>query len=134
MAIDLGNGKKVLSMTLIDLDTGKEIALFERGGSRCFFREDINLENHIVTLRVDWGDMKNGDPTLDADIYKKNSLGQKGKKISKTGKKWHHTFKKFDENENRKIYDFSFKELRLRIIAKGTFEQKGPSLDAILFK
>jgi hypothetical protein len=41
MAIDLGNGKSVLAMRLLDLSTGKETTLFEREGSRCHFRDDL---------------------------------------------------------------------------------------------
>lgn len=41
MAIDLGEGKNVLSMTLIDLNTGKETTLIEREKRRCHFYEDI---------------------------------------------------------------------------------------------
>lgn len=130
MSIDLGKGKSVLSMTLVDLNSGKEMTLFERKGSRCHFNKDIYFENYIITLRVDWGDIRNTDPVLDADIYE-NVSGKKGKKL-RYGT-WHHTLKKLDVNENRKIYDFSFNHLKLRLGAKMSFSQSF-SVDVILVK
>ena len=113
MAIDLGKGKNVLSMTLIDLRTGKETTLFEREGKRCHFYEDIYFQNYIITLRIDWGDIRNTDPVLDADIYQ-NDSGKKGKRL-RNGH-WHNTLKEFDEDYNRKIYDFSFDQLELKLV------------------
>lgn len=118
MPIDLGNGKAVLSMTLIDISNGKELTLFERESSKCHFHEDIYFGDYIVTLRIDWGDIQNTDPVMDADIYLNDSM-KKGKKI-KNGS-WHHTVKKFDENENKKVYDFTFRDLRLRLSARMNF-------------
>lgn len=130
MPIDLGSGKNVLSMSLIDLCTGKEAALFEHEGSRCHFNEDIYFEDYIITLRVGWGDIRNTAPVLDADIYQ-NILGKKGKKLRNGN--WHHTLKKFDINENRKIYDFLFNQLKLRLCAKMSFSLS-VGMDAILVK
>ena len=130
MTIDLGDGKNVLSMTLVDVSTGKEKLLFEREGSRCHFNEDIHFESYIITLRVDWGDIRNTDPVLDADIYQIVS-GKKERKLRNGD--WHHTPKKLDPNSNRKIYDFSFGNLRLRLGAKMSFSSS-VSLDAILVK
>ena len=118
MPIDLGNGKNVLSMKLIDVGTGKEVSLFEREGSRCHFYDDIEFDGYIITLRIDWGDIRNSDPVMDADVYINNSCA-KGKKI-RYGK-WHHTAKNFDEIENKKLYEFSFGDLKLRLGAKMTF-------------
>lgn len=128
MTIDLGNGKCVLSMTLVDLSTGNEQTLFEREGSRCHFNDDVYFQNYIITLRIDWGDLQNEDPVLDADIYE-NVSGRKGKKL-KNGP-WHHTLKEFDQGENRKIYCFSFQSLRLSLGARMTFGLSA-KIDAIL--
>ena len=117
MSIDLGGGKSIHSMTLIDLDTGEEHPLNEREGSRCFFNDSIYLKDHIITLRIDWGDIRNTDPVLDADIYR-NNLGNRGKKL-KNGP-WHHTLKQSEIDGDQKIYDVSFKNLRLRLIARMT--------------
>ena len=128
MTIDLGSGKCVLSMTLVDLSTGNEQTLFEHEGSRCHFNDDVYFQNYIITLRIDWGDLQNEDPVLDADIYE-NVSGRKGKKL-KNGP-WHHTSKEFDQGKNRKIYCFSFQSLRLRLGAKMTFGLSA-KIDAIL--
>ena len=117
-------------MTLIDLSTGKATTLFEREGSRCYFYEDICFQNYIITLRIDWGDIRNTDPVLDADIYQ-NDLGKKGKRLRNGF--WHHTLKQFDENDNRKIYHFSFDQLKLKLAAKMTFSLS-VGMDAILDK
>ena len=130
MAIDLGKGKNVLSMTLIDLSTGKETTLFERQGSKCHFNEDIYFQNYIITLRIDWGDIRNSDPVLDADIYQ-NESGNKGEKL-RNGH-WHHTLKDFDEDDNLKLYYFSFDQLKLKLAAKMTFSLS-VRMDAILEK
>ena len=119
MPIGVLRDKNVLSISLVNLHTGKETPLFERKGSRCHFYEDIIFEDYIITLRIDWGVIRNtDDPVLDADIYQNNS-GRKGKKL-RNGP-WHHTLKEFNENENRKIYDFSFNHLKLKLSAKMAF-------------
>jgi hypothetical protein len=128
MPINFGNDKNVLSITLLDLRTGNKTTLFEREGSRCHFYDDIYLKDYIITLRIDWGDIRNNDPVLDADIYR-NISGKKGKKL-RYGP-WHHTLKEFDENSNRKLYDFTFNELRLTLSATMTFSLS-VGIDAIL--
>ncbi|MBN1545261.1 MAG: hypothetical protein JW902_01225 [Syntrophaceae bacterium] len=130
MSIDLGNGKSVVSMTLTDLHTGKVSTLFERKGKRCHFHEDIYFENYIITLRVDWGDIRNTDPVLDADIYRDDS-GNKGKKL-RNGK-WHHTSKQFNEDVNQVVYEFLFDQLKLMLVAKITFALS-TGMGAILIK
>ena len=105
-------------MTTVDLCTGKETPLFEREGSKCHFNDDLYLKDYIITLRIDWGDIRNTDPVLDADIYQ-NISGKKGKKLRNGN--WHHTLKEFGENENRKTYEFSFQELKLRLGARMAF-------------
>ena len=132
MAIDLGNGKHVLSISLIDIKNGNEMNLFERHGSKCHFNEDIFFGEYIITLRIDWGDIQNTDPVLDADIYR-NDSGKKGIKIKSGKKNWHHTNKTFDASMNMKYYSFSFKELQLNVIAKINFALS-LSMDAILIK
>ena len=129
MSIDLGSGKRVLSMTLVDMDSGRETVLFEREGSRCHFNKEIHVEDYIITLRVDWGDIQNTDPVLDADIYL-NVSGKSGGKLRNGN--WHHTFKE-DASGNCRVYDFSFKNLKLRLGAKMAFSLS-TSMDAIIVK
>lgn len=128
MPIDLGGGKSIVSMTLFDLHTGKETTLFEREGSRCQFHEDIYFKGYIITLRVHWGDIRNTDPVLDADIYVDVS-DKKGKKI-RSGK-WHHTLKEFSLRDNLPLYEFEFNQLRLRLGAVMTFALS-VGMDAII--
>ena len=118
MSIDLGGGRSIFSITLVDLDTEEKATLFERKGSKCHFYEDIFLKDYIISLRIDRGDIRNTDPVLDADIYE-NISGKKGRRL-KNGP-WHHTTKQFDDKEDQKIYDFSFNDLRLRLGARMTF-------------
>ncbi len=128
MAIDLGHGKSILSMSLLDINTGEETTLFKRTGSRCHFRDDIFLDDYIITLRVDWGDIRDTDPVLDADIYE-NVSGLKGRKL-RNGP-WHTTEKKFVPEENLSVYDFNFKELWLRLCTKSIIGL-GARMDAII--
>jgi len=128
MAINLGNRKSVLAMRLLDISTGQETTLFEREGSRCHFHDDIYFDHFIITLRVDWGDLRNTDPVLDADIYE-SIAGQKGRKL-RNGP-WHHTTKNFVPEENLSVYEFAFQKLRLRLSARITFGL-GVGIDAIL--
>lgn len=51
MAIEIGNGKKALSMTIVNIDTKDEMLLYERAGSRCFFNNNIFFGEYIITLR-----------------------------------------------------------------------------------
>jgi hypothetical protein len=77
---------------------------------------------------MDWGDIRNTDPGLDSDIYE-NVSGNKGRRL-RNGP-WHHTIKNFIPDENLAVYDFVFRELRLRLSAKMTFAV-GVSMDAII--
>ncbi len=128
MAIDLGCGKSVLFMSLLELNSGDEMTLFERTGSRCHFSDDIFFDRYIITLRVHWDDIRNTNPVLDSDIYE-NVSGSKGRRL-RNGP-WHHTMKNFIPEENLAVYDFVFRELRLRLSAKMTFAV-GVSMDAII--
>ena len=131
MSIDLGNRKHVISTTLVDIDTGKEITLFKRECSRCHFYEDITFDGVIITLRIEQKyDLGNSDPVLDADVYR-NISGNKGKKL-RNGK-WHHALKIFNEKENKMLYEFSFRNLRLRLVAKMMFSLS-PRIDAVIVK
>ena len=130
MPIQIGNNKKILSMKLVDIDTKEEMLLFEREGSRCHFSKEFLFGNYIINLRMDWGDIKNGDPVLDADIYR-NISGSKGKRI-KNGA-WHHTEKRYDQDSRRIIYVFNFKNLQLRLMSQISVSM-GISFDAILVR
>ena len=115
-------------MKLINIDTNEEMPLFERTGNRCHFNKEILTNDYIIYLRVHWGKIKNSDPVLDADIYR-NISGTKGKRI-KNGS-WHHTEKRYDQDSNRIIYLFKFKNLQLRLMSQMSVGM-GVGLDAIL--
>jgi len=130
MGIKLDDGRSIISMVLINTDTGEESQLFERTGSRCYFHEEIHFGNYIINLRIDWGDIQDSDPILDADLYQK-SEGKKNRKIKNSI--WHHTKKKYDPNTGLKTYNFSFNNLQLRLIAQMSVSI-GVSMDAIIVK
>ncbi len=130
MPIQIGKSKQILSMKLMNIDTNKEMPLFERVGSRCHFNEEILTDEYIIYLRVDWGDIKNSDPLLDADIYR-NIAGAKGERI-KNGS-WHHTEKKYDQDSNQIIYLFKFGNLQLHLMSQISVAMS-VGVDAILVR
>jgi len=127
---DKDKQKYILAMKLINIDTREEIPLFEREESICHFANEIITDDYIIVLRIDWSDIRNSDPVLDADIYK-NVSGLKGDRI-RTGP-WHHTEKKNDPASNKTIYLFKFDNLQLRFMSKISIAVGG-FLDAILEK
>ena len=99
-----------VSVTLEDIKTGKKELLYEK--ERCkkiSFKKVFPFEGYDIQLRLDWDDLVNGEPRLDADIRDKKT----GKMIKKG--KWHHTDPIFDINEGRIIYNFVFETLHLRL-------------------
>jgi hypothetical protein len=107
----------ILSMILVNIDTSEEQLLFEKKGSKCHFANEIRTEDYIIYLRVDWSDIKNTDPVLDADIYR-NILGKRGNNPIKTKSSWHHTEKTYDLASDSMIYNFNFENLQLRLRSK----------------
>lgn len=120
MSIDLGGGKSVLAITLIDITSGQERILFHRPRSKCYFVEDIVHGPYIIALRIDWGDLRDSEPTMDADVYHKVN-GERGKRLKGKKRPWHHT--PVSSAADCRCYEFEFKDLRLRLIAQKTFAQ-----------
>src|SRR5207237_3928217 len=89
----LNESTEIISMSMIDADSGEEKLLFEREGRKCLFLPSFPFEKYMIQLRMDWDDMENGDPTLDADIWTEDPLG---KKDFLTKGPWHHTTKQAD--------------------------------------
>lgn len=112
------NSTRIVSVKLINSDTGKESTLIEKEGSRCHFLEVFHFQNYLIQLRLDWGDVINGDPMLDADILTENTC----KKNWLRKGSWHHTKKELDEKTGKKMYTFKFQNLILRLILKMTKE------------
>jgi hypothetical protein len=123
----LDNSTQIIGAKLISVDDGKESMLFERPGSRCHFSELIRFKGYFIQLRLDWRDVKSGEPVLDADIWTEIN----GRKESLRKGSWHHTEKKFDEKAGMWAYAFKFRELELRLASKKTMAKTG-GLDVIL--
>lgn len=99
-----------ISVTLVDLDTGEEEVLYEiERKRRCSFKKPFSYKDYSIQLRLDWKDIANGDPMLDANIYDRNT----NEEIRRGP--WHHTECKFDAHAGRKIYAFTFENIRLRL-------------------
>jgi hypothetical protein len=121
MSIALGGGKSVLAVTLIETTCDQELILFHQPRSKCYFAEDIVHGQYIIALRIDLGDLQDGEPTMDADVYQ-NVNGERGKPLKDKKRQWHHT-KLSSASADCRCYDFEFKGLRLRLIAQKTFTQ-----------
>ena len=120
----------ILSLTLVNIDTNEEMLLFQRPESRCHFTQEIKTDDHIIYLRVDWTDIRNSDPTLDAEVYS-NVSGKRGEKL-RYGP-WHHTERKYDNDSNSIIYLFKFGNMQLRLMSKMSVAMS-VGFDAILVK
>lgn len=112
----LNNSTQIISVELINIDDGKVSTLFERQGSKCHFNKVFRFQGYSIQLRLDWDDVRSGEPTLDADIWTESN----GKKSFLKRGSWHHTEKKLDEKTGKKVYTFRFRNLRLRLITRKT--------------
>lgn len=74
--------------TAIDLETGRTQDLTVQPGSLCHFFEPFDCGGYEVRLRLDWGDERQGCPTLDADFY---DLETRAMLKSMKGHSAHHT-------------------------------------------
>jgi hypothetical protein len=103
-------GSYLISVRMIDRDAGKEEVLHERVGSRCYFTDWFTYGNYKIQYRLHRNEVRNGVPTLDADIYDKNS----GKLLVKE-RKWHHTKVTIDPASGRETYIFNFLGLKRKL-------------------
>lgn len=108
------NNIEIVKCVLINLDNNTEEILFEREDSKCHFRKDIEYKNYIIQLRLDWTDIRNNEPVLDADIYEK----PKSKRTKLPKDSWHHNEKKYDKEVDGYIYSFDFQGLKLRLTSR----------------
>jgi len=123
----LNNSTHIITVKFINSDDGKESTLFEVEGSSQHFLKKFHFQDYWIQLRLDWTDIRGGDPMLDADIWTEIN----GKKIFLRNGPWHRTEKKFDEKTGIKLYFFKFKNLTLNLIAKMTMA-KTFTVDTIL--
>jgi len=106
-----GNNIDIVECVLINLEDSSESKLFEREDSKCHFREGIHFGQYIIQLRLDWTDMRNNEPVLDADIYVK----PKSSRSKLRNGSWHHTVKRYNTEIDGCVYLFEFQSLRLRL-------------------
>jgi len=119
------NVSYLISVRMVNLDTGEEAVLHKGEHSRCHFKEWFSHKNYEIQLRLDWKDISNGEPKLDADIYDKTT----GRLIRKGP--WHHTKIEYDAQAKRKTYTFDFEDLKQRLYIIRTMGKTFTS-DAIL--
>jgi len=122
----LNNSTEIISVEMINIDDGKESTLFERPRSRCHFDEMFRFQNYFIQLRLDWTDVKNGEPMLDADIWTEIN----GKKNFLKKGSWHHTKKKLNEKTGKNVYTFKFRNLILRLTTKKPWQKPSQLMHA----
>lgn len=115
----------LISVRMVNLHTNTEEVLEQREGSRCHFMKWFSHNNFDIQLRLDWEDCSNGEPILDADIIDKKT-GQLVRKV-----RCHHTKYEYNPQAGRRIYDFDFQGLKLRLYRIETREIES-TVDMIL--
>ena len=97
----------MVSVRTVNLDTNEEEILHEYPfKKRCRFAKEFSHGNFEIWLRLDFEDIRNGEPTLDAQIKDKIT----GKFIRY--REWHYTEMTYDAQAGRKVYKFEFEGLR----------------------
>jgi hypothetical protein len=120
--ISLTLGKSVLAVELFDIVANKLLATYHRERSRCSFTDEILHREYEIILRVDWGDLKDGEPVLDMDVYRTNSDGSRTQ-VQPRSASWHHTTLSTLQpgSASPRAYDVEFQGLRMRLVTKKTF-------------
>ena len=100
----------MVSVRTVNLDTNEEEFLHEYPfKKRCRFAKEFSHGNFEIYLRLDFEDIRNGEPMLDAQIKDKTT----GKFLeTRRGPPWHHTEMKYEDQAGRKVYRFEFGDLR----------------------
>jgi hypothetical protein len=117
----------LISIKMIDKETKKEEVLYKRPHSRCHFKEWFAYETYKIQLRLDWDDIANGEPMLDADIIDLTS----GNRVRNGN--WHHTSVTIDPNSKMKTYVFRFQNLEMELSVIKTMGI-GYGLDTVIAK
>ncbi len=124
------NSRPDITQVRILFDDGTEEVLSQKPlgtgqPSQCTFFAERRDGSFTITLRLDWKDLNvNGDPMLDADIYRN------GKAYRIDRKSWHHTAKTFANGEW--IYHFQFENITITFKAQVTSERKQQGMASIL--
>ena len=100
-------------LSLINANTKEELVLNKSKKTKCHYSEEFEYGEYILHLRIDWEDVRNGHPTLDADIWKK----PKSHDTRLENDKWHHNEITIDSYGN-KSYHFNFEGLKLELKVK----------------
>ena len=74
-----GIPENLVEIKIINLDTGvKETLHTKEDNNRCHFTDihkfPINSTSYFIQLRLDWFDIKNGEPMLDVDIWTETDI------------------------------------------------------------
>lgn len=123
--IHLALGKSVLGVELFDKVRNEQIATFHREGKHCTFSTAIPHGDFEPTLRLDWGDLRQGpqgEPTLDLDVVRITPDGTR-KKLKPKQIPQHHTTpsSRLPASDAPITYDLEYQGLSMRLVAKKTF-------------
>jgi hypothetical protein len=122
MSIPLGLGKSVIAVELFDLERNQRIGTFHREGSQCIFSDTLHHHDFELGLRLDWGDLHEGEPTLDLDVVRVKTDGTK-LRLKPAKVPVHHTRLSdfYPGSLKPRFYDLIFEGLHLRLVARKTF-------------
>jgi hypothetical protein len=84
-------------------NTKKQLELAQKKGSRCYFFTPFCIGNEEIQLRLDFGDIEEGNPTLDADFKDKET--KKHRKLRGKMSQAHHTNV---QNSQERVYCWEF--------------------------
>lgn len=120
--IRLSLEKSVLAVELYDLCSNSVVRTYHRQGSRCTFTDELVHGSFHIVLRLDWGDMNDGEPTLDMDVKRVQSDGTFHRIPPKKNPSHQTRLSNLDpESTKPRLYDIEFEGLLLRLVARKTF-------------
>lgn len=130
--IRLALGKLVVAVDLFDQVKNEHIATIHRENKYCTFSVPIRHGDFELILRLDWGDLREGEPTLDLDVFRITSEGIRKKLEPKQIPQHHTTLSSLPTgNDAPRVYDLEYQGLSMRLVAKKTFGLS-VSLDAYI--
>lgn len=120
--IRLTLGKFVLKVELFDLVKNEQIQTFHREGKHCTFSTAILHGDFELSLRLDWGDLQEGEPMLDLDVVRITAEGIRNVLKPKQIPQHHTSLSGLPAgNDTPRTYDLKYQGLSLRIVAKKSF-------------
>jgi hypothetical protein len=121
--IHLALGKSVLAVELFDQVKNELIATIHKEGKHCTFSKDaIRHGDFELTLRLDWGVLQEGEPTLDLDVVRITPDGIR-RKLKPRQIPHHHTTLSslLPGSDAPRIYKLEYQGLSMRLVAKKNF-------------